>query len=73
MFELFLSLALGEVAGEIRQSAAVSVGVYQTWEACDAARWEWFARETIPPGYSAPWHQFMPGTCEPVQSAPLVG
>lgn len=51
MWDLIVYLAFGEPGRHERQ-AFETVASYQTYEACDAARWRWFREERMPPGYS---------------------
>lgn len=70
MWELALALALGDPEIGHETLAAPIVGVYATHAQCDAALERWWKSQAVPEGYEG-WHQFMPGSCDPVE--PLVG
>jgi len=74
MWELIIYLSFGE-PGEHERDANVSVGVYQSIEMCDRARWDWFSNDRLPAGFAPHyavddakkgWFHALPGRCQPV-------
>lgn len=70
MWILTIFLMLADDSGRDHSTMALRVQRFESYAACDRARWDWFERGAIPAGAPAPqpglhWEQFTPGACEP--------
>lgn len=54
MWELVVYVAFGDPKWHITRQAHERVARFESVEACNAAKWDWFARGALPHGY-APW------------------